>query len=164
METKSQLESTSTLCWIGKASSVLQHQKEKDQDTVNCQSTSRNMHLHREMHTYILCKEMAQKFTALAAPPGDLSSIPGLTWHLTFTCNGRSTLRGSVGHWISRLSVFGWRNHQPSASYRTGPSTPRAPRGWEQVTTQAGPQFCQNPVPLLRDNQRQEVEYRFSVF
>lgn len=72
-------------------------------------------------------------------------------------------LRGSVGHWISRLSVFGWRNHQPSASYRTGPSTPRAPRGWEQVTSQNGPQFCQNPVPLLRDNQRQGVEYRFSV-
>lgn len=66
-------------------------------------------------------------------------------------------LRGFAGHWISRLSECGWRSPRRSASCKTGPSTPGAPRAWEQVMPQTGPQFCQSPALLWGDSQRQEV-------
>ncbi|XP_043437432.1 spindlin interactor and repressor of chromatin-binding protein isoform X1 [Prionailurus bengalensis] len=70
-------------------------------------------------------------------------------------------LRGFAGHWISRLSAYGWRSPRQSASCKTGPSTPRAPRVWEQVTPQTGLRFCRNPAPLSGGSQRQGVVYRF---
>ncbi|XP_057408641.1 spindlin interactor and repressor of chromatin-binding protein isoform X5 [Balaenoptera acutorostrata] len=73
-------------------------------------------------------------------------------------------LRGFAGRWISRLSACGWRSPRQSASCKTGPSIPRAPRVWEQVTAQTGPRFCRNPAPLSGVSQRQGVACRFLLF
>lgn len=73
-------------------------------------------------------------------------------------------LRGFAGRWISRLSACGWRSPRQSASCKTGPSIPRAPRVWEQVTAQNGPRFCRNPAPLSGGSQRQGVACRFLLF
>ena len=73
-------------------------------------------------------------------------------------------LRGFAGRWISRSSACGWRSPQQSASCKTGPSTPRAPREWEQVTPQTGPQCCRNPAALWGRSQRRGVAGRFLLF
>lgn len=72
-------------------------------------------------------------------------------------------LRGSEGHWISRLSACGWRSPRRSASFKTGPSTPKARRVWEQVTLQTGPRSCRNPALRRGDSQRRAAVCRFPL-
>lgn len=99
----------------------------------------------------------------LQRPSGDILKVRCLEGpdSLSAPILAQLPLRGFAGRWISRLSACGWRSPRQSASCKTGPSIPRAPRVWEQVTAQNGPRFCRNPAPLSGGSQRQGVACRF---
>lgn len=102
----------------------------------------------------------------LQRPSGDILKVRCLEGpdSLSAPILAQLPLRGFVGRWISRLSACGWRSPRQSASCKTGPSIPRAPRVWEQVTAQNGPRFCRNPAPLSGGSRRQGVACRFLLF